>query len=67
MARDPLGGVGAWAGAEAEAGAWAWAGADNFRAQNVEKSRCLTLMCAKIATKRIVVNHSNVGGANMKD
>ena len=57
MARDPPGGVGAWAGA----------GGDNFRVPIAEKSRCTTLMCAKIATKRIVVNHSNVGGANMKD
>ena len=58
MARDPLGGVGVWAGA----------GADNFRAQNAEKSRCMTLMCVKIATEgQMVMNRSNVGGANMLD
>ena len=58
MSRDPPGGVGAWAGA----------GGDNFRAQNVEKTRCTTLMCVKIATEaQMVMNHSNVGGANMLD
>ena len=57
MARDPPEGAGAWAGA----------GGGGFRALIAEKSRCTTLMCAKVATKRIVVNHSNVGGANMKD
>ena len=56
MARDPLGGVGAWAGA----------GGDNFHAQNVEKTQCTTLMCVKIATEaQMVMNRSNVGGANM--
>ena len=60
MARDPPGGVGAWAGAGA--------GADGFHAQNAEKSRCMTLMCVKIATEgQMVKNHSNVGGANMSD
>ena len=64
MARDPPGGVGAWAGA----GAWAVAGGDNFRAQNAERKRCPTLMCVKIATEaQMVMNHSNVGGANMLD
>ena len=58
MARDPLGGVGAWAGA----------GGDNFHAQNVEKTQCTTLTCVKIATEaQMVMNHSNVGGANMLD
>ena len=58
MARDPLGGVGAWAGA----------GGDNFRVPIAEKNRCMTLMCVKIATEgQMVKNHSNVGGANMLD
>ena len=49
-------------------GAWAGAGGDGFRAQNAEKSRCMTLMCVKIATEgQMVKNHSNVGGANMSD
>ena len=66
MARDPLGGVGAWAGAGAEAGAWASGG--NFHAQNAEKSRCMTLMCVKIATEgQMVMNRLNVWSANMSD
>ena len=49
-------------------GAWAGAGGGNFHAQNAEKSRCMTLMCVKIATEgQMVKNHSNVGGANMSD
>ena len=58
MARVPPGGVGAWAGA----------GRDNFHAQIAEKRRCMTHMCVKIATEaQMVMNRSNVGGANMLD
>ena len=56
MARDPLGGV----------GAWAEAGGDGFRAQNAEKSRCTTLMFVKIVTEaQMAMNRSNVGGVKL--
>ena len=60
MARDPPGGVGAWA--------WAGEGEDNFRALNAEKTQCTTLMCVKIATEgQMVMNRLNVWSANMLD
>ena len=56
MARDPLGGVGTWAGA----------GGGNFYAQNAEKSRCMTLMFVKVVTKaQMTMDRSNVGGVKL--